>query len=157
MRRLERGITLIELMIVLVVVSILVGIAYPGYQQFVQRARRSEAQVATTQLAAALEKLFTRCSTYTLDLNNVATIACGNAGTASSTSYSTSEGNYSVSATPPLAGGTIAAGFVLTATPVAGKAQASDSKCATIRLESTGRKSAASSGGADTTSECWRK
>ena len=152
------GITLIELLIVLVVVSILVGIAYPGYQQFVQRARRSEAQIALTQLAAAQEKLFTRCSTYTQDLNNIASVACNLAYTASAAAKTTNEGNYSISAAGiPDASGTSFVGFTLTAAPVAGKPQANDSKCASIVLASTGQKTALSSGAADTTSECWKK
>jgi type IV pilus assembly protein PilE len=39
-----RGLTMIELMIVLVVVAILVALAYPSYIDYVRKARRGEAQ-----------------------------------------------------------------------------------------------------------------
>lgn len=42
--RVEKGFTLIEVMIVIVVVAILASIAYPSYQNYVIRARRSDAQ-----------------------------------------------------------------------------------------------------------------
>ena len=40
----RRGFTLIELMIVVVIVAILASIAWPSYQAYIQRSRRSDAQ-----------------------------------------------------------------------------------------------------------------
>lgn len=156
----QRGVTLIELMIVVVVASILVGIAYPGYQQFVQRSRRSEAQIALTQIAAAQEKFFTFCSTYSQNIDPAfmipSAVNCAAAGTSSS--RNSDDNNYLITAGPGTnAGDTIANSFQLTATIVATGKQKNDSKCATTTLSSRGQKSAASSGGANTTSECWRK
>jgi type IV pilus assembly protein PilE len=39
-----RGLTMIELMIVLVVIAVLVALAYPSYIDYVRKARRGEAQ-----------------------------------------------------------------------------------------------------------------
>ena len=39
-----RGITLIELMIVLVIVAIMLGLAYPSYVDYVRKSKRGEAQ-----------------------------------------------------------------------------------------------------------------
>ena len=47
MQRLQKGFTLIELMIVLAVVAILVVIAIPKYQDYT---RRTETQVAVTDM-----------------------------------------------------------------------------------------------------------
>jgi type IV pilus assembly protein PilE len=156
--RKHSGITLIELMIVLVVLSILVGIAYPGYQQFVQRARRSEAQIALTQTAAALEKYFTACSSYSLNLappNLQPTAAnCATSGTASTTLSDDSNYTITIAAGPS---GNIGVDYLLTATASATGKQKNDKKCKTLTLSSTGVKASADGGGGVSTSECWRK
>ena len=59
-----RGFTLIELMIVVVVIAILAAIAYPSYQNQVQKTRRADAQTGLLQAAQLLERCFTRTNTY---------------------------------------------------------------------------------------------
>lgn len=51
-----RGFTLIELIIAIAIVGILAGIAFPFYQEYVLKARRSEAMVALTAAANAFER-----------------------------------------------------------------------------------------------------
>jgi type IV pilus assembly protein PilE len=46
-----RGITLLELMIVVLIVSLLAAIAYPNYREFAARAKRNEAKAALLQIA----------------------------------------------------------------------------------------------------------
>lgn len=53
--RAERGFTLIEVMIVVVVIGILAAIAYPSYTRYVQDTHRAEAQVQIMEFAGALE------------------------------------------------------------------------------------------------------
>jgi len=50
--RRDRGITLIEVMIVVVIVTILAAIAYPSYQQYLRRTKRSSAESVLMDLAA---------------------------------------------------------------------------------------------------------
>ena len=53
-----RGITLIELMIVVVIISILAAVAYPNYQEFSARAKRNEARAALLRLAVNQERFY---------------------------------------------------------------------------------------------------
>ncbi len=53
MRKYMRGITLLELMIVVVIVSILAAVAYPNYRQFAARAKRNEGKAGLRLFAAA--------------------------------------------------------------------------------------------------------
>lgn len=58
------GVTLIELMIVVVIIGILAGIGYPSYQRYMTQTRRSDAQIALTRLANDMEKFYSDCSRY---------------------------------------------------------------------------------------------
>lgn len=58
------GFTLIELLIVVVIIAVLAGIAYPSYQNHMQQTRRSDAQIALTQAASLQEKFYSDCSHY---------------------------------------------------------------------------------------------
>ena len=50
------GFTLIELMIVIAIMGILAGIAYPQYSQYVQKSRRADGQLALLEEIQALER-----------------------------------------------------------------------------------------------------
>ena len=60
----QRGFTLIELMIVVVVVAILASIAVPAYNEQVQRTRRTTATGELLSVAQALERFHTVNSSY---------------------------------------------------------------------------------------------
>jgi len=71
MRKFMRGITLTELMIVVVIVGILATIAYPSYRQFAARAKRNEAKAALLQIATMQERFYLQNNTYTTDLTQL--------------------------------------------------------------------------------------
>lgn len=58
------GITLIELLIVVVIVGILAAIAYPRYLEQVRTSRRADAQQALMSLASAMERYHSQNLTY---------------------------------------------------------------------------------------------
>jgi type IV pilus assembly protein PilE len=55
----QRGFTLIELMIILVIVAILAVLVLPSYQGVVMKARRTDAKAALTTAAQSLERYST--------------------------------------------------------------------------------------------------
>ena len=65
--RSKRGITLIELLIVIVIVGILAAIAVPTYTNYIQRARRADAKVALEQVRATQEMWRAEHGRYSID------------------------------------------------------------------------------------------
>ena len=118
--RRSRGVTLIELMVVVVVVGILTGIAYPSYRQQVIRANRTDAKAALLQKAGDLEKCYTRWHAY-------------NSGNCTVQTTDTSLAQYNIA---PKAGMT-ATTYVLEATPKGG--QVDDKVCGTLSIDQVGR------------------
>ena len=59
-----RGMTLVELLIVVVIVGILAAIAYPNYREFTLKARRTEARALLLEIATMQERHYLQNNTY---------------------------------------------------------------------------------------------
>jgi type IV pilus assembly protein PilE len=69
----KRGITLIELLIVVVIVGILAAIAIPMYNGYMQRARRVDAKTALEQLRASQEMRRAERGSYATNITELRT------------------------------------------------------------------------------------
>ena len=67
----SRGITLLELMVVVVIIGILAAVSYPSYRDFAARAKRNEAKAALLQVATNQERFYLNNNTYTNDMTNL--------------------------------------------------------------------------------------
>jgi len=126
------GFTLIELMIVLVIVGILLGIALPGYQNSMEKGRRSEARSALLDAANRQEQYMLDRGSYTGDMTQL--------GFAENP-YISEDKHYSVGAAACV-GGALTRCFKLTATPMASSPQSGDERCTLFILGSDGSKTA---------------
>lgn len=86
-----RGVTFVELMIVIVIIGIMASIAYPQYREFVARAKRAEAKAALLKLAQNQERFYLTNSTFTKDMTKL--------GFSGDSGVITDSGTYSVSVT----------------------------------------------------------
>jgi type IV pilus assembly protein PilE len=64
MNKVNKGFTLVELMITVAIVGLLAAIAVPSYSSHVTQSRRVDAQGALISLGQAMERYYTEKSTY---------------------------------------------------------------------------------------------
>lgn len=136
-RKRARGITLIELMIVVVVMGILAAIAYPAYSEFVARAKRNEAKAALLQIATNQEKIYLQNSAFTTNLTDL--------GFSATPTFTTDSGAYDVTVASPVP----SSNFTATATYKLGGTEAG--RCLTFTIDGRGTKTS----GPNT--DCWTR
>jgi type IV pilus assembly protein PilE len=128
-----RGVTLIELMIVIVIIGILAAVGYPSYRDFVDRSKRNEAKAILLEIAQNQERFYLQNNRY---------------GTMGDLKYDspqiTDSGTYSATVTGPTAND-----FTATATYVGAGKEAG--KCKTFSIDGRGRKSSAP------LADCWTR
>ena len=137
MRKTMRGITLIELLIVVVIIGILTAIAFPNYREYMARSKRSEAKAALLKAAVNQEKWYLQNQIFSDDL---AELGFGSP-------FKTDSGTYTltVSPSPPSA-----STFTVTATNTGGDEE-EKSKCLTLTIDVNGIKTS----GPQT--DCWTR
>jgi len=60
----HKGFTLLEMLVVIAIISIIIAVGYPSYQDSVTTSRRADAQSALMGLAQAMERFYTTDGTY---------------------------------------------------------------------------------------------
>jgi type IV pilus assembly protein PilE len=134
MQKYMRGVTLMELMIVVVIVSILTAIAYPSYRQYAARAKRNEAKSCLLQIATLQERFYLQNNTYTTDMTNL--------GFGAAAANATDSGTYVCTVNAANAN-------TFTATATYQNADAEAGKCLTFTINGSGIKGSAPS------PDCW--
>lgn len=130
-RRRQRGITLMELMIVVVIVGILAAVAYPAYREQSLRAARTEGRSALLNAASRQEQFFLDNKSYASSLADLGMVAA------------TEHGKYQLAVDAATADCPLTNCYALTATPQG--RQADDTDCGNLTLDANGAKGASGS------------
>jgi type IV pilus assembly protein PilE len=142
----QRGITLMELMIVVAIISMIAAFAYPSYTQHIVNTKRTAATSTLLQIADRQQQFFMDNKSYTGNLTNL--------GFASNPMYVSDNGN-SVAAgdadavylfTLANVGATT---YIAIAAPLGGQLER-DAECGSLTLNQAGARGALGGG-----SDCW--
>lgn len=134
----QSGVTLIELMVVVIVMGLLAAIAVPSYQNYVRQANRAEARGILMENAQFMERNFTVSNDYSLDPGGIAIALPYTQSPKSGTA------KYTITANP-----LDADSFTLNAAPTG---TMTGDECGTLTLDQTGTRGAGGS-----IADCWER
>ncbi len=144
--KLQRGVSLMELLIVVAIVAIIAAFAYPSYTQYIVNTKRTVATTALLQIADRQQQFFMDNKRHAADLTDLGFAAnplvladTGNPTTAGSSDaiYSISLSNVGVTT------------YTITSAPLHGQLSR-DTDCASLTLDQAGARG--NSAGGD---DCW--
>lgn len=151
----QRGFTLIELMVAVVVIAIIAAVGFPSYQEYIRRGKRAEGKAHLMRAAQQMERFYSLNNCYPSNTAACSTNAsCG--GTASSSALAlchaginAHSGDSVASSAYNLTVTTTAQAFTLTATPAF-----TDDKCGNLGLNNAGAKTKT---GSESQQYCWSR
>ena len=142
----QRGITMMELLIVVAIISIIAAVAYPSYTQFVVRSKRAVASGMLMSIADRQQQFFMDNKRYAGTLTSLGyasdSIMINDEGGIVGTTAEDRVYEVEISASNFVT-------YELTATPQLGQAS-KDTDCGALTLTHTGEKGYSGSGG-----HCW--
>ena len=92
--RRQLGFSLIELMVVIAIIGIIAGYAYPNYLEHMNKTRRTEGKTALIDIMAREQRYYTENNSYTLALDQLGYTVVG-----ADNAVETKNGYYAVTAT----------------------------------------------------------
>ena len=143
MKKSARGMTLIELIIVVAIVGIIAAIGYPSYLEHVKKTRRAEGMGELLELADRMERHYSDTGTYAQTTDGPDMTAAVIYRT------TTQNGYYTLS----VDAGTDNVQYTARAVPTSKGGQNTD-KCGTFIVNSQGTQTV--TGGALTSADCWK-
>lgn len=135
----SRGVTLLELMTVLVILGILTTLAVNSYRSYLLRSNRTDARIALLRVQAAQEKFFLQNSRYAASAELTPASSAGGLGIAATTTG----GHYSITLARPTT-----TTYTATATAIAGQT-ADAAACRVLTINQLGART-------PTGNDCWR-
>lgn len=139
----NKGFTIIEMMVVLLIISILAAVAYPRYNETIQRSYRAEGQAFLSEVAARQERYFAQNNHYIIPDAGADSSALSQLGLVSPAQSATKK--YQLEITLEESDG----GYTLIA-----QQQFNDLKCGDLTLNALGIKGLINTD--KTVAECWR-
>ena len=135
----ERGFTLVELMIVVAIISILAAVAYPSYDRYLVKARRSDAQQLMTEITTKQTQYLLDARNYAANLGPTGGLTTGylNMSRDNWTCTVNCVGKYYTVSISSIDNFATPQSYTITATPIAGSSQVGDGD---QTLNSTGAK-----------------
>jgi type IV pilus assembly protein PilE len=157
------GLTLIELMITIAVLSIVISIGFPMYEKQVRKANRADARGAIMRLALAQEQYYAMYSQYATDASHDEAVKLLNYGPdklkdGNDDSYAYDKAMADMNGTKYRLvigsdGDANTDDFTITVTGIG--SQLGDEECRKFSIDQTGTKLAEDKGGNDATGKCW--
>lgn len=140
------GFTLIELVIVVAIVGILAGIAYPSYTEYVKKGRRADAKAGLLDLQIRQEKYRANCTQFASGISTA--MSCGTGGNYNLIgSTSSPDNNYTLSIVSANA-----TNYTLKATRTG---QQTGDKCGDFQIDQNGTKSVVNATSPYNATKCW--